>query len=220
MGISSTAAAAAATDAEASTRPAPPADLPRRAEPSELASSPAQERRSEFASPAQLPGLRRTPASPGGLAFVPEAALPAGGATPVPPVPEPSAVREAALELDRRPRLWLQRAHRVLLLLVVVWGLNGFDLGFTLHQARSLHFVEMNPLAARLLDAPAAALFLYKFSLVAAGTVILVSLRRHAVAELACWFLLAAYFYVAARWFVYYERALAMSEDALLHVAS
>lgn len=123
-------------------------------------------------------------------------------------------------DLSIVPGRGLRRSQRALLLLLAVWWLNVFDLGFTLHQARSEHFVEKNPLAARLLDAPPAALFVYKFSLLTVGTVILVILRRHAVAELACWFLLAAYFYVAVRWFVYYERLADFHADELVIAAT
>ena len=182
----------------------------------------AREWRSGFVEAAQSPGLRTSLAS---TRVSPQAssslALTSGTVLPAVSHACGAAIRsDIAPSLEIRPRAGLQRAHRVILLLVVIWGLNAFDLGFTLHQAPSIHFVEMNPLAAQLLDAPPAALFMYKFSLVGAGTVILVSLRRHAVSELACWFLLAAYFYVTARWFVYYEHAMAIPEDALAYLAS
>ena len=110
----------------------------------------------------------------------------------------------------------LRRPQRVLLLLLGVWVLSAFDLGFTLHQARKHHFVEMNPLAARLLHGSPLTLVAYKFALLGAGTLILFCVRRHAVAELACWFLLAACFYVGVRWYVYYEGALALDPSWLL----
>lgn len=110
------------------------------------------------------------------------------------------------------PRL-LHRPVRVLLLLLGVWVLSTFDLGFTLHQAKAHCFVELNPLAARLLHAPPYALVLYKFVLLAPGTLILICVRRHAVAELGCWLLLAAYFYVAVRWFTYYAGAMKLEAD-------
>lgn len=114
------------------------------------------------------------------------------------------------------PATRLPRPVRVLLLLLGVWLLNIFDLGFTLHQAPMSHFIELNPLAARLLDAPPVALVLYKFSLLGTGTLILLALRRYAVAELACWFLLAVYFYVAVRWYAYYYHLLQRARDGLL----
>ena len=119
-------------------------------------------------------------------------------------------------ERSRRiPWRRLNRRARVLLILLAVWVLNLFDLGFTLHQARSLHFKEMNPVAARLLHQPPA-LLAYKFLLLGTGSGILIWLRRHPVAELACWLLLASNFYVAVRWHVYYERLLALPADAFL----
>jgi hypothetical protein len=106
------------------------------------------------------------------------------------------------------------------LVLLAIWVLNLFDLGYTLHQARAHHFTEMNPLAARLLHGPPLLLLLFKVSLVSVGTVILVWLRRHAIAELACWLLLATYFYVAVRWLTYYEQALALPVDELTRMQS
>ena len=226
MRLSSTASVVSETDAsQESGRPenSPPDGLLRREESREAVAGTTREWRSGFVAAVQSSGLFESRAAAqvsGGLAVASGAALPVGEMTPVRPSSGAYVSSDAASMLEIRPRAGLQRAHRVLLLLVVIWGLNAFDLGFTLHQAPSLHFVEMNPLAARLLDAPPAALFTYKFSLVGAGTVILVSLRRHTVSELACWFLLAAYFYVAARWFVYYERALTIPEDALLYLSS
>ncbi|MGD8453136.1 MAG: DUF5658 family protein [Phycisphaerae bacterium] len=114
----------------------------------------------------------------------------------------------------RRPGR-LSRAQRVLLVLLAVWILNVFDLGFTLHQARTLHFIELNPLAAKLLNHPPLVLFAYKFSLLGLGTAILAWLRRHAIAELGCWLLLASYLYVAVRWHVYYEHVFLLPIEEL-----
>jgi hypothetical protein len=97
------------------------------------------------------------------------------------------------------------RAHRVLLLLVAVWVLHTFDLKFTMAESTQSHFVELNPIAARLIGGPEVSLVVYKLGLLGFGTAILIYLRRHSVAELGCWFLLSASFYVGARWFVYYE---------------
>lgn len=108
---------------------------------------------------------------------------------------------------SRRVRVfrWLCRPRRVFLLLIGVWVLSVFDLWFTLQEAQSHYFIEMNPIAARLLSSPAHALVAYKLVLLMIGTLILTFLRRHAVAELACWFLLSSCFYVAVRWYAYYE---------------
>lgn len=100
---------------------------------------------------------------------------------------------------------WLNRPRRVLLALSAVWIVAIFDLGFTLSESATAHFVEMNPVAARLLGGSASLLCLYKFSLLGLGTLILLFLRRHSIAELACWFLLATKVYLAVRWFAYFD---------------
>ncbi len=100
---------------------------------------------------------------------------------------------------------WLNRPRRVLLTLAAVWVISVFDLGFTLGQAESFEFVELNPIAARILHQPTSVVATFKFGLVGAGTLILLALRRHAQVELACWFLLAAQVYVAVRWLAYFD---------------
>lgn len=101
-------------------------------------------------------------------------------------------------------RTWLVRPRRVLLALAGVWVLHVFDLGFTLLESIAPSFYELNPIAARLLDAPDYVLYAYKFTLLGVATAILLWLRRFTVAELASWFLLAASFYVGVRWYSYY----------------
>ena len=97
------------------------------------------------------------------------------------------------------------RESRILVALLLVWVLSAFDLVFTMTEAASAHFVELNPIAALLLDGPPHLLFLYKFGMLGVGTLILYRLRTHSVAELGCWFLLAATAYVILRWYVYYH---------------
>jgi hypothetical protein len=128
-------------------------------------------------------------------------------------------LQSAASAVATRDR-GLRRAHRILLVLAGIWVLNLFDLGYTLHQSQARHFTEMNPVAARLLNQPPLVLCAYKLSLLITGTAILVWLRRHAVAELACWLLLSCYFYVAIRWLVYYDQALALPTDDLIRNAT
>lgn len=99
------------------------------------------------------------------------------------------------------------RPQRIVFLLIAIWVLNAFDLGFTLFAHRFGFFTELNPVAARMLDS-AHLLAAYKGGLLVAGSAILLSLRRHAIAELGCWFLLASYVYVACRWYVYYAELL------------
>lgn len=98
----------------------------------------------------------------------------------------------------------LSRHGRVCLLLGGVWLLNGFDLAFTIVAYAHGSFTELNPLAASLLGGPWYLIALYKFVLLVSGTIILWKVARHSVAELASWFLLATYTYVAVRWYVYF----------------
>ncbi len=126
---------------------------------------------------------------------------PAGGAVPeviaaLGPVPLPPWARLGA---------WLNRPRRVLLTLAAVWVISVFDLGFTVGQWGMIEFHELNPLAARLLDGPVHGIAAFKFGFLTSGTIILLALRRHSVAELACWFLLATKVYIAIRWFAYFD---------------
>ncbi len=107
---------------------------------------------------------------------------------------------------DRRRSfgVWLNRSRRVLLTLALVWVVAIFDLGFTLLEWGGQQFTELNPVAASVLGGPTQLVMAYKFGLLGLSTTILLALRRHAVAELACWFLLTLKVYVAARWYVYY----------------
>lgn len=114
---------------------------------------------------------------------------------------------EGSSDLVSRRRFgqWLNRPRRILLTLMLVWVVHVFDLGFTMAQWGTYEFVELNPLAARIVDGPAHVLAGFKFGLLGIGTVILLSLRRQPVAELACWFLLATTLYLAVRWYVYFD---------------
>lgn len=109
----------------------------------------------------------------------------------------------------RRKRLyfggWLNRSRRVLLAVAGVWVLGAFDLFFTVVEWGGHDFVEVNPLARHLLDRPDNMIAVFKFGLLGVASVILLLLRRTAIAERAAWFLFAAQFYVAVRWFVYYD---------------
>ena len=51
------------------------------------------------------------------------------------------------------------------------------------------------------------------------STIILTCLRRHAIAELACWLLLASSLYVGVRWYVYYQQALAHVPNMVAELA-
>lgn len=98
-----------------------------------------------------------------------------------------------------------QRGLRILVALSAVWFISACDLIFTLSESSHHHFTELNPLAATLLDFPAALLAAYKFSLLVFGTSLLVMLRRHRASETGCWMLVVAYMLLALRWIVYYQ---------------
>jgi hypothetical protein len=125
-----------------------------------------------------------------------------------PPAPVPAASPLARPHVGR-PHwtarfAWLNRPRRVLLTLAAVWIVAVFDLGYTLAERGSQDFRELNPIAAHILAGPSVAVMAYKFGLLSAGTIILLALRRHFVAELACWLLFAAMIYLAQRWCWYF----------------
>lgn len=91
------------------------------------------------------------------------------------------------------------RPRRVVSLLVLLWVLNIFDLAYTIQAHRTGHFLELNPIARDLLYSPWA-LAGFKLVAVSVGSVILLCLRRHRLAELATWFLLLAYASLTIRW--------------------
>jgi hypothetical protein len=117
--------------------------------------------------------------------------------------------RAALTALNRPPRpkfgMWFNRSRRVLLTLAAVWVVAIFDLGYTLAETGTGDFIEANPLAAKLLAMPTNVIIAYKFGLLGLGTAILMALRRHAVAELGCWFLFVLKLYVALRWYSYFD---------------
>jgi len=106
----------------------------------------------------------------------------------------------------------------VLLVLAAVWVINVFDLGYTLLESLHSGFIEMNPLAAKLIGGSPEVLVSYKTALLAVSSTILLIYRRQRVAELGCWFLLAVYLHVAICWCYYYEERLASLEDPAVNV--
>jgi hypothetical protein len=97
------------------------------------------------------------------------------------------------------------RPARVLLLIGALWLVNLFDVNLTIlaHQQGLLE--EANPLALRVLSLGPAALVIYKIGLVAIGTGMLWLVRRHRLAEVAAWGMLATYVFVAIHWGECYE---------------
>jgi hypothetical protein len=143
------------------------------------------------------PGMALLRAAPTELAAgVPRCVIP-----PIAPVPPAGQTHPF---VRRRGFGWLTRARRVLLALAAVWVLNIFDLGFTLVESSHGHFTELNPIAASILSRPDYFLIAFKLGLLTLGSIILLVLREHRLAELGCWLLLAAYLYVGARWYAYY----------------
>jgi hypothetical protein len=133
------------------------------------------------------------------------------------PISPAAAYRSGVL---RRRFAWLNRPRRMLLALAAVWVIAVFDLGFTLFERDSPEFVELNPVAAHVLSGPTHGVMAYKFGLLGLGTLILLPLRRHAVAELACWFLFVAQVYLAVRWYAYYDCVLHSHINPLIRFGS
>lgn len=128
---------------------------------------------------------------------------------PVAPLKIPAALRIGG---------WLNRPRRVLLTLWMVWVVSVFDFYFTLTEWGQTHFVEMNPLAAFMLSQSPHLVAWFKFGMLGLATIILLCLRRHRVAEWACWFLFAIELYLAVRWLVYYESLASGQSNPLIEV--
>lgn len=79
------------------------------------------------------------------------------------------------------------RRRRLFWLLVGIWIINLFDLGFTLLLYEQRVLIEMNPLAARILPLGAGALAAYKLTLLTFGTGMLWQCRRCGFAEWCAW---------------------------------
>jgi hypothetical protein len=137
--------------------------------------------------------------------------------------PGPTHVRRTPRALPTRRRReidfrWLNRPRRVLLTLAAVWVINVFDLGYTLLEAQYAGFIEVNPVAARLIDAAPGVLISYKAALMLASSTILLLCRRHRIVELGCWFLLAVHFQLAVRWWWYFEERLTAFDDPATNI--
>ena len=79
------------------------------------------------------------------------------------------------------------RERRLFWLLIGVWIIHLFDLGFTLLAYEQRVLIEMNPLAARVLPLGSTALVVYKLTLLVFGTGILWWFRRDPFAERCAW---------------------------------
>lgn len=99
------------------------------------------------------------------------------------------------------------RSIRLLLLMGGVWALHMFDLQFTLQEASKGSFVELNPVAALVLNTSYTGVVLYKFILLGGATAILWWLREHAITERAGWLLLITAVMLFIRWQMYFDLA-------------
>ena len=96
------------------------------------------------------------------------------------------------------------RSRRVFSLLVLLWILNFFDLAYTIFAHEIGGFEELNPLARHMLN-PSWTLILFKVALVTNASVILLILRRHRIAEIACWCMCLVYTGLTFTWITYYS---------------
>jgi hypothetical protein len=97
------------------------------------------------------------------------------------------------------------RGRRVILLLIMLWVLNGFDLYFTIMAGKLPHFNETNPLAASLFEHPYA-LSAFKIGAVAFASTVLILFRQRRLAEFACWCVCMVYVVVSITWLTFFMR--------------
>lgn len=131
-----------------------------------------------------------------------------------------SPISSVALRAGRRRgrgwyrRLWLwlrhvqgdggdRRARRVVLLVILLWMLNLFDLIFTLLAVRLGSFVELNPLARPLLHTPLG-LSAFKLAMLTFTSFIFLVCRRRVLTEVGCWVLSVVYTCLGVFWLRYY----------------
>jgi len=98
----------------------------------------------------------------------------------------------------------MTRGRRVLLLVLVIWVFNVFDLNFTLLAHRIGGFEEANPLARAFLPSDEA-LVIYKFAMILPPTLIFLFFRRRLLTEIGCWTLFAAHVALSFMWVAYYS---------------
>jgi Domain of unknown function (DUF5658) len=90
--------------------------------------------------------------------------------------------------------------------IVVLIVLNLADLGFTSLLVPTRSFVELNPLADSLLDS-LPRLIVVKSALIGGGTLLLLALWRHKIAQLASWGTAVTYVFAALWWVMYFHAA-------------
>lgn len=97
------------------------------------------------------------------------------------------------------------RCRRIWLLMAAVWLMNGFDLTLTLHAHAQGLLNELNPIAVHLLPLGPAVVTVFKITLVAFGSWILLHHRRHAWVEVLSWMVAGVYVGVSLRWMFCYD---------------
>jgi hypothetical protein len=97
------------------------------------------------------------------------------------------------------------RSRRVILLLVLLWILNGFDLYFTIMAGQLAHFNESNPIAVKMFSHPYA-LAAFKVGAVGFASMVMIMFRRRRTAEIACWCVCLVYVVVSFVWLSFFIR--------------
>jgi hypothetical protein len=100
------------------------------------------------------------------------------------------------------------RTRRLVLLLVGVWIVNMFDLGFTLLAIEQRLLIEVNPVVTRLLlrHGPGA-LTAYKIAMLTAATAMFWHCRRSELAESGVWLVAIACVLLSVHWYQLYQEA-------------
>jgi len=114
-----------------------------------------------------------------------------------------------AISPARPVRSWLDpivewaveaRAHRVILLVLGIWLLNGFDLVFTILSHQNGVLDEENPVARHILQYGTSSIVLFKIGLVMIGSYPLLRFRTARITELGSIVILVAYAVLALHW--------------------
>jgi hypothetical protein len=92
------------------------------------------------------------------------------------------------------------RAHRVVLLVLGIWLLNGFDLVFTILSHQNGVLDEENPVARHILRNGIGSIVMFKIGLVLVGSYPLLRFRTARITELGSIVILVAYAVLALHW--------------------
>ena len=120
--------------------------------------------------------------------------------------------------LSRLPLRWIDdcRTRRMVELSCILCVLSLADLFFTVWAHLFTPFIEMNPMAAFLLDhGHIPALIMSKIALTGFGVAIFWRLRRYAKAELALWALVIVYVCLTLRWSNYTTEVIGMGQASI-----